>query len=201
MASSPKAPAPYDIAVQAPPHDITAPGPAPDDLITSSSPAVLRAHEPQPGAGVQQQPSPARTRTQGPGDRGGVQGTRGQGLEQAEVGGREQDLGGGAGGTERSTRGDSAPSTQGLKGAQHLGGLSTQHLSLRGLSAAPRGGPSIAPGGIQSRTQEPGTKLSTRVTAHTAPGGKRLSAPGPLSPAPRGGLSAAPTCETMKPCA
>lgn len=90
----------YDVIAQLHPR-------RPCPHVITCSPAVLRPQEPQAGAGVQQPPRPPRTQTQGPGNCGGVQGTRGQGLEQAEVGGCEEDLGG-AGGLSAAPGGDSA---------------------------------------------------------------------------------------------
>ena len=46
----------------------------------------------------------------GPGNRGGIQGTWGQGVEHAQVGGHDEDLGGRTGGLSVAPRGDSASS-------------------------------------------------------------------------------------------
>lgn len=97
------------------PYDAITPQPQPP-MMASSPPVVLHLHKPQGGAGVQQQPCPAEFRTQGPGDHGGFQGTWGQSIKQAQVRGREEDLGGGQGTVTKHSMGggnNSAPSTWG----------------------------------------------------------------------------------------
>lgn len=153
------------------PCDVTtSQAPPPYDVITSSPTVLLRAHEPQPRAGVQQQPRPARTRTQGPGDRSGVQGTRGQGLEQAEVGGREEDLVGQGGRLSAAPRGDSVQHPERLSTTP--GGLGTG----QGDSA-----PSTLPSG-DSAQHPRGTECSTWSIKHPAPRQTQYSTQGDSAP-------------------